>query len=116
MPAREDNVRRLTGSFLVMIFLVFILGNNGQASAISKTDDSIITVSASTATLVEPVCRVSHDFNPDFGFSLKLSTPALLFPSVFVDISAAKILTSRAFFISPSERNVFYVLASIHAP
>ena len=115
MAEREDKVRKMTGWFLEVIFLVFILGY-GSVSAVAPTDDDRLAISVASIALVEPVCRVSHDFNPDSSFCLKLPVPELHLSTTFFDISDARLLTGKAFFLSLFERNVFYVFTSINAP
>jgi hypothetical protein len=111
----REGLRRWSGLFLELIFVVFLLGI-GPKPVVVNDEDNRETFSASSTEVVEPLCRTSHEISTDGSFCLKHLMSGFDLGASFVDLSAVRVLNAKAFFLSSFERNVFYALASIHAP
>lgn len=115
MEAGENRTRMWTGVLLEVIFLTSVLGFGAAPRETAKSDSDLV-VSVASTVMVEPICRIGRDYAFDPSVVLKhVQSDVLLIAAVF-DIPRARITRVKELFLSLSERNVFYVFTTIHAP
>ena len=116
MVNRTNQMRRIVGLILELVFLVFILGfslSPSQPLPVGEDHSS----SFASASVVQPAfARVSQNLEASSDLVLKAPSTDFIFSKIFIDIPALEISNLKTLFISVFERSVFYVFTTANAP